>query len=148
MNTDLLRSIETIRVTRVRTLVVDDSPSMLKILAQILQELGDFDLVGTATNAYQALQYVSALSPKLVLMDAQMPGLNGIQATRFMKGSEHPPVVILITSHNNSATKSLAEQAGADGFVSKGGNFRRRVIGALQRLFGPSRVGRSTWRHL
>ena len=127
---------EPIADTWVRTLLVDDSPVMLKILAQILEEAGNFDLVGAATDAYQALRYVSALSPELVLMDIHMPGLNGIQATRFMKLSEHPPVVILISSDSNSITKSLAEQAGADGFVGKGGNFRNRVIRALQRLFG------------
>src|SRR6266446_1274227 len=121
---------------RIRTLVVDDSPFMLKILAQILEETDFFDLVGTATDANQALRHVSALSPELVLMDIHMPGLNGIQATRFMKRSEHPPVVILVSSDSSSITRSLAEQAGADGFVSKGGAFRHRVIRALQKLFG------------
>ncbi len=127
---------EPIADTWVRTLLVDDSPVMLKILAQILEEAGNFDLVGAATDAYQALRYVSALSPELVLMDIHMPGLNGIQATRFMKLSEHPPVVILISSDSNSITKSLAEQAGADGFVSKGEDFRQRVFRVLQKLFG------------
>src|SRR6266446_7289354 len=87
---------------RIRTLVVDDSPLMLKILAQILEEAGNFDLVGTATDAYQALRHVSALSPELVLMDIHMPGPNGIQPTRFIKRSEHPPMVILIRSDSSS----------------------------------------------
>ncbi len=82
---------------------------MLKILAQILEETDLFDLVGTATDAYQALRHVSALSPELVLMDIHMPGLNGIQATRFMKRSEHPPVVILISSDSSSMARSLTE---------------------------------------
>jgi two-component system, chemotaxis family, protein-glutamate methylesterase/glutaminase len=120
---------------RIRTLVVDDSPFMLKVLAQILEETDFFDLVGTATDAYQALRHVSALAPELVMMDIHMPGLNGIQAARFMKRSEHPPVVILISSDSTSMTRSLAEQAGADGFVSKGGDFRHRVIRTLQKLF-------------
>src|SRR6266436_8323497 len=121
---------------RISTLIVDDSPFMLKILAQILEETDLFDLVGTATDAYQALRHVSALSPELVLMDIHMPGLNGIQATRFMKRSEHPPVVILISSDSSSMARSSTEQAGADGFVTKGGDFRHRVIRALQKLFG------------
>jgi len=128
---------------RIRTLIVDDSPFMLKILAQILEETDLFDLVGTATDAYQALRHVSALSPELVLMDIHMPGLNGIQATRFMKRSEHPPVVILISSDSSSMARSLTEQAGADGFVSKGGDFRHRVIDALENLLGSSGVRRS-----
>ena len=138
MNTHPLQPVEPILATRVRTVVVDNSPFMLKILAQTLEEAGDFDLVGTATDAYQALRHVSALSPELVLMDIHMPGLNGIEATRRMKRSEHAPVVILMSSQSTAGTRSLAEQAGADGFVSKQVNFRHQLIGALKKLFGPS----------
>ena len=117
---------------------MNDSPFMLKILVQTLEEAGDFDLVGTATNAFQALRHMSALSPELVLMDIHMPGLNGIEAARCVKQSEHAPVVILISSHTSAGTKSLAEQAGADGFVSKGVNFRHRLMSALKKLCGLS----------
>ena len=55
---------------RIRTLVVDDSPFMLKLLAQILKQMANFDLVGTATNGGQALRQVSALSLDLVLKRA------------------------------------------------------------------------------
>ena len=137
MNTHSLQAAEPMPATRIRTVVVDDSPLMLKILAQILEEAGGFDLVGSATNAYQALRHVSALSPELVLMDIRMPGLNGIEAARCMKQSEHPPVVILISSDSTAGTKSLAEQAGADGFVSKEANFRHVLLSALKNLFGP-----------
>ena len=121
--------------TRVRTLVVDDSPLMLKVLAQILQEAGDFDLVGTAVDGCQALRYVSLLSPELVLMDLHMPGLNGMQATRYIKQREHPPVVVIVTSDNSPATKATVERAGADAFVIKQGNLRSRLTAALQNLF-------------
>jgi len=138
MNLHQLELVEPIPATRVRTVIVDDSPFMLKILAQTLEEAGGFDLVGTATDAYQALRHVSALSPELVLMDIHMPSLNGIGATRCMKQSEHAPVVILISSHITAATKILAEQAGADGVVSKEANFRNLLMSALKKLFAPS----------
>jgi DNA-binding NarL/FixJ family response regulator len=109
---------------------------MLKILAQILEQARDFDLVGSATDAYQALRHMAALSPQLVLMDIHFPGLSGIHAARYMKESEHPPMVILISSDDSSVTRSLAEQAGADGCVSKRENFRGRMIRSLQNLFG------------
>ena len=136
MNIRLLRPVDAMRDAKVRTVIVADSPFMLKILAQTLEKVGWFNLVGSATDVYQALRHVSAFSPELVLMDVHMPGLNGIQATRFMKRSEHPPVVILISSDSSSMARSLTEQAGADGFVSKGGDFRHRVIRALKKLFG------------
>ena len=123
--------------TAVSTLVADDSPSMLKTLSQILERAGIFDLVGTATDGCQALRYVSMLSPELVLMSMHMPRLNAIQATRYIKQRDHPPVVILISSDDSSVTKSSAEDARADAFVSKQGNLRHRLIGVLQDLFGP-----------
>jgi len=138
MNTHALQSVEAIPAARVRTVVVNNSPFMLKILAQTLEETGNFDLVGSATDAYQGLRNVSALSPELVLMDIHMPGLNGMEATRCMKQGDNPPVVILISSYSTAGTKSLAEQAGADGFVGKGVNFRHLLISALKNLFGPS----------
>jgi CheY-like chemotaxis protein len=122
--------------TRIRTLVVDDSPFMLKILAQILRGTGNFDLVGTATNGRQALDYMSMLSPDLVLMDVHMPGLNGIQATRCLKQRRHPPVVIITTSDDSPMTKATAEEAGADAFVCKEGNLRHQLIRALRKFFG------------
>ena len=135
MNTRPINLAEAISDTRVRTLVVDDSPFMLKILAQILKEAGKFDLIGTASNGCQALRYVSMLSPELVLMDVHMPRLNGIQATRYIKQREHSPIVILVTSDDSPVTKATAAEAGADGFVIKQGNLRHRLIGALQDLF-------------
>jgi Response regulator containing a CheY-like receiver domain and an HTH DNA-binding domain len=137
MNTRALDRAEAVSETRVRTLVVDDSPFMLKILAQILEAAGNFDLVGTATDGCKALRYVSMLSPDLVLMDIHMPGLNGVQVTRSIKQSEHSPVVILASSDDSSVTKTTAEEAGADAFVSKEGNLRNQLMGALQDLFGP-----------
>ena len=138
MNKRALDRAEAVSDTRVRTLMVDDSPFMLKILAQILEEAGNFDLVGTAIDGRQAVRYVSMLSPDLVLLDLHMPGLSGIQATRYIKNREHPPVVIIVSSDDSS--KATAELAGADAFVSKGGNLRHRMIGTLHNLFGPGCV--------
>lgn len=125
---------------RVKTILVDDSPFMLKILAQLLQEAGNFDLIGTASNGCQALRYVSSLSPELVLMDVNMPHLNGIEATRYIKQREHPPKIIITTSDDSAAAKAMAQEAGADGFVKKDGNLRQQMIDVLQELFGPDRV--------
>lgn len=143
MNTRALDRAKAVSDTGVRTLVVDDSPFMLKILAQILEEAGNFDLVGTATDGCQALRYVSMLSPELILMDAHMPHLNGIQATRYIKQREHPPAIIIVTSDDSAVARATAEEAGADAFVSKEGNLRLQMMRALQKLFGPSSAGQA-----
>jgi DNA-binding NarL/FixJ family response regulator len=128
---------------RIRTLVVADSPFMLKLLAQILKQMANFDLVGTATNGGQALRQVSALSPDLVLMDVHLPGLNGIQATQYIKQREHPAVVVIISSDARPITKELAQNSGADGFLSKEEDLQHRLMSVLENLFGPSATTRS-----
>ncbi len=137
MNTHPPKLAEATSTPSVRTLVVDDSPFMLRILAQTLQEAGKFDLVGTATDGCQALRYASELSPELVLIDFHLPHLNGIQATRSIKDCEHPPVVIVITSDDSSGARSMAEEAGADAFIVKTGSLYLRLTRTLQNLFGP-----------
>lgn len=144
MNTPRRTKAKAISRTRVTTLVVDDSPFVLKTLSQILERTDNFDLVGTAMDASQALRYVSILSPRLVLMDVHMPHLNGIQATRYIKKSEHPPVVIMITSDDSLTAREMANQAGADAFISKDGNLRCELMSALQNLFGATGERRET----
>ena len=138
MNTCTVKQAQDIPGMRIRTLIVDDSPFMLKVLSQILERAGNFDLVGTAMDGGQALRHVSMLSPELVLMDVHMPHLNGIQAARYLKKGEKPPVIIVITSDDSSATRQTAEEAGADAFVSKEGDLRHQLTDALQNLFGPT----------
>jgi CheY-like chemotaxis protein len=121
---------------RVRTLIVDDSPRTVKVIAQTLKDVGNFDLVGAAIDERQALPYVSALYPDLVLMDIHMPRLNGLHATQSIKQRERPPVLIIVSSDDGPITRSRAEQAGADGFISKAGDLRDRLIAMLQDLFG------------
>jgi len=116
---------------------------MLKTIAQILKQAANLDLVGTATNGLQALRQVSALSPDLVLMDVHLPYLNGIQATQYIKQREHPPAVVIITSDAHPVTEAMAEKAGADRFLSKEGNLRHRLIGALEDLFDLSGASRA-----
>ena len=63
----------------VRALIVDDSPSVLKILASLLQQQSDVQLIGSATDGYGAVRRALELSPDLVLMDSQLPGINGLE---------------------------------------------------------------------
>jgi DNA-binding NarL/FixJ family response regulator len=132
MNTCTLTQAEAIPETIIRTLVADDSPFMLKVLARAVESAGNFELIGSATDGCQALRYVSLLSPELVLIDVHMPRINGIQALRCIKQRENAPVVIVVTSDDSSATKRMAEEAGADGFVIKDRDLGPRLLHALR----------------
>lgn len=125
-------------INSIRTLIVDDSPAMLKLIAVTLARAGRFDLVGSATNGFQALRYIRELSPELVLMDVHMPGLHGIEATRHIKQREQPPAVILITSDDDPLTRLKAQEAGADGFIIKDENLQNSLMTVLRDIFEPS----------
>ena len=138
MKTNITFSDEAAARPGIQTLIVDDSPAMLKLLALILRGAGSFDLVGSATNGFQALRYACWLSPELVLMDVHMPKMDGIEAARYIKQRERPPVVILITADDDPITRSKAEEAGADAFVVKDTNLRSSLLAVLRDMFGPS----------
>jgi CheY-like chemotaxis protein len=126
---------EAIPVGKMRTLIADDSPFMLKTLAQILAFEGNFILVGTATDGRQAVRQALTMEPGLVLMDYRMPHLNGIEATRRIKQSENPPVIIIITSEGTPSCEAQAKAAGADGFVVKGPGLHDQLRLVFQELF-------------
>jgi DNA-binding NarL/FixJ family response regulator len=124
---------------RVRTLLVDDSPLMRVFLARLMEENG-FEVVGTAADGREALLYVAALKPDLVLMDVEMPYLDGLEATLSIKESGgrggYAPVIVMVTSEDTLACRSRAEEVGADGFVPKSGNLRTELNSTLEKLFG------------
>src|SRR6266481_4718410 len=122
-------------IRAVRTLIADDSPLMLKTLAQILSMEGNFALVGTASDGCQAVRQALTMQPELVLMDYRIPHLNGLEATRLIKQSENPPLIIIVTSDDTPSGEAWAKAAGADGFVKKGGNLRNQLRSLFQKLF-------------
>jgi DNA-binding NarL/FixJ family response regulator len=121
----------------VRTLLVDDSPLVLKELSLFLKRYEIFEVVGTAVNGRQALQSVLALEPNLIFMDVDIPYLNGIEATRLIKQFNNPPMVIVVTSDDSPTCREAAKIAGANGFISKNGTvtIRSQLESVLGELF-------------
>jgi CheY-like chemotaxis protein len=123
-------------IPHIRTLLVDDSPLMLKILEQILAAESKFAVVGYATNGYQALAHTKILVPDLVLMDFDLPLLNGAQATTYIKHFRNPPVVFMVTSSDSSVFQSTCEAAGVDAFFAKSDDLHAELKAKLQEWFG------------
>ena len=87
----------------------------------ILSTYSDIEVVGEATNGHEAVELCAALAPDVVLMDIQMPGLNGIEATRRILGdgqTSHTRVLILTTFDLDEYVYD-ALRAGASGFLLK-----------------------------
>jgi DNA-binding NarL/FixJ family response regulator len=118
----------------IRTVVVDDSPIILKTLSLFLEHKAGFQLVGTATDGQHALNRVIELQPDLVLMDLRLPGMSGLEATRHIKAGAQAPAVILVTAEDNPACRAAAHAAGIDGFVGKQHLFKQ-LTQAIRKLF-------------
>jgi two-component system chemotaxis response regulator CheB len=102
-------------------LVVDDSAFMRRLISQILDGSGEFQVIGTARNGYDALQKVHALDPELVTMDVDMPELDGLQALGYIMSESPRPVVMLSAATTRSGHDATlrALELGAVDFVRK-----------------------------
>jgi two-component system, chemotaxis family, protein-glutamate methylesterase/glutaminase len=107
--------------SRRSVLVVDDSAFMRRLITQILESSGDFQVVGTARNGLDALHKVHALDPELVTMDVDMPELDGLQALGYIMSEAPRPVVMLsaATTHSGHDATLRALELGAVDFVRK-----------------------------
>jgi DNA-binding NarL/FixJ family response regulator len=99
----------------IRVLVVDDQPLMRQGFRMILAAEPDIDVVGEADTGATAIRQVAALRPDVVLMDIQMPVLDGIAATRQLPDTR----VLILTTFGNDEYVAAALHAGASGFLLK-----------------------------
>jgi two-component system chemotaxis response regulator CheB len=107
-------------VSRIRVLVTDDSAFMRQVVTRALEGDGRFEVVGTASSGAEAVEQCRKLSPDVVTMDFNMPGMNGAQATRAILAERAVPVVMLSAHTQQGAKETLqALDAGAVDFVTK-----------------------------
>ena len=103
----------------ISTLLVDDNNDFLHAVTDFLSIDGRLKVVGFARSGIEAIEKVALLAPSLVLMDWAMPEMDGLAATRQIKGAEEPPCIIMLTQHDSDMYRDAAAEAGADGFVAK-----------------------------
>ena len=126
-----------------RILVVDDNPTNMKLVSYILSARG-YE-VRTAADAQQALAMVETFQPRLILMDLQLPGMDGFEATRRLKGDPRTRdiVVVALTAYAMKGDEEKARAAGCDGYISKPIDTRGlpgRVAEYLERQGGGERA--------
>ena len=104
----------------IKVLLVDDHELVRTGFRHILDEAPDIQVVGEAATGEEAVQQINACSPELVLMDVNMPGIGGIEATRRIRRA-HPEVqVIAVTVHSDTPFPAQLHEAGALGYLTKG----------------------------
>lgn len=109
-------------VKHLRILVVDDSPAFVRTLCAFLENCPNcpnVKIVGLADNASQALVTIGELQPDLVLMDLQMAGMNGLEATSEIRHRFPGMAVVIVTSHEVPGLERVCHESGACGFVKK-----------------------------
>ncbi|MEN3001448.1 MAG: response regulator transcription factor [Armatimonadota bacterium] len=105
---------------KIRVIIAEDEPRVREGLADILRSDSSLDLVGCAADGEQALQLTMQFEPHVVLMDIQMPRMNGIEATRRIKQVMPHVQVVMWTIFDDDKNLFEAIKAGASGYLLKG----------------------------
>ena len=125
-----------------RVVVADDHSLFRYGLKAMLANAEGFEVVGEATTGEEAVEKVTELEPDIVLMDIQMPGINGIEATRKILETNPRVGVVVVTMFEDDDSVFAAMRAGARGYVLKGADVEEvlKVLGAVaegEAHFGP-----------
>ncbi len=107
-----------------KILIVDDSAIVRKELRHVLELAGTLSVVGEAVDGWDALRQAKTSTPDIVLMDLEMPNLDGFEATRQIKTLHLAQKVVVFTVYADSVNRQKALEAGADAFVIKGADLR------------------------
>jgi DNA-binding NarL/FixJ family response regulator len=125
---------ETMAEERMRVLIADDRACARRGLRALLATWPTVEVVREASDGQEAVRLVGELQPHVVLMDVRMPGLDGLEATRLMKGKWPEVRVFVLSMHSAHRAEALA--SGADGFLVKGEateRLMRAVLGHAKR---------------
>ncbi len=104
----------------IRILLVDDQKSIRERLKSLLETEPDFDIVGMVDNGYDAIEQVKLLLPDVVLMDMEMPDIDGVLATKIISHSSLKTKVLVLSSHDSDEYVARSIYAGANGYILKG----------------------------
>lgn len=102
-----------------RVLIVDDHPMVAEGIEAILETYDDIAVVGTLSNAVEALERLDLLDPDVVLLDLNMPGMSGLAATELMLEKRPDTRILVLTMHDSPEYISTALSHGARGYVLK-----------------------------
>jgi len=131
----------------IRILIADDHTLFREGLSSLLASIPGNEVVGQASTGNEVINLAATLQPEIVLMDIQMPGVNGIDATRRILAANPNIGVIVVTMFEDDESVFAAMRAGAKGYVLKGADQEEmlRCIRAVARgeaLFGPAIANR------
>ena len=104
---------------RLRLVVVDDHALFRRGLVGLLSDMPEFTVVGEAGDGLQALEVISTQNPDLVLLDVNMPEMDGVETVRELRARKIPVHILMLTISQNDDDLMGAIRAGADGYLLK-----------------------------
>jgi DNA-binding NarL/FixJ family response regulator len=134
-------------MTATRVVVADDHPTFRRGLGALFDSLDNVEVVGEAADGAAAVTLAAELEPDVVVMDLNMPGLNGVEATRRIVTTNPNVAVLVLTMLDEDESEFAAMRAGARGYVVKGAD-TEDVLRALESVahgdavFGPAVASR------
>ena len=103
----------------VRVLLVDDQATYLRAMFSVVEETPGFVVVGEALSGEESIVVAAHVVPDLVLMDLNLPGIDGVQATRLLRAGDSPPVVVLLSTDDEDAGEQFVAESGAAAYLTK-----------------------------
>ena len=126
-------------MNKIRILIVDDHQIILDGLTSLLSGKGDIRVVGTANNGKEALETLNILTVDVVMMDIDMPVINGLDAARKIKQKTNPPKIIILSMHHESGMVKNLIELGVDGYLIKNSG-KEEMISAIRNVFAGKKV--------
>ncbi|MGB8541433.1 MAG: response regulator transcription factor [Candidatus Acidiferrales bacterium] len=120
---------------RTRFLIVDDNDLVRQSLRTVLQANPEWEIAGEASNGQDAVEVFKSSHPNLVILDFQMPGMNGIETARRILEIAPAIPIVLFTQHASTELEKHALSAGIRSVVSKTDTFP--MVGIIEALLGP-----------
>ena len=132
-----------------RVLLADDHPVYRGGLRMMLESTGRVEVVGLAADGAEAVALAAQLRPSVVVMDLQMPVLDGVEATRRIVADRPETAVLALTMHEDDENLLAAMLAGARGYLVKGADQEQilraiTAVAAGEVIFGPALAARVT----
>ena len=130
-----------------RVLIADDHPLFRNGMSALLSSVPDMEVAGVATRGEEAIALAASLLPDVILMDLQMPGMSGIEATRKILHTTPHIRILVVTMFEDDSSVLAAMRAGARGYLLKGATHAEmaraiRAVGEGEAIFSPAIAAR------
>ncbi len=124
----------------VSVLIVDDHESFRRVARSVVEATEGFTVAGSAGTGEESIEAAERLRPGLVLMDVNLPGIDGMEATRRLRARSNPPVVVLLSTYDECDCDPPAE-CGAVTYIAKSAFGPDRLVEAWALANGASPTG-------